>query len=146
MLREIRNVRQVPGEMRRRWFTSESMDLIVWLDDADDPTQMQLCYDKGRRRAERALTWKPGVGYTHTAVDDGETGYGGRYKATPILLADGGFNTQRVSSLFLDHSTHLPLDIVDFVVAKIREFGPDSNELPPHNDPSRPIYAHHAHT
>jgi hypothetical protein len=121
VLREIRNVRQVPGEPRRRWFTSETMDLIVWVDDTNGPTQLQLCYDKGRRRAERALTWKQGSGYTHTAVDDGEAG-NGRYKSTPILIADGGFNTERVGDLFLRDSTQLPTDIIYFVSRVIEEY------------------------
>lgn len=94
MLREIRNVRQIPGELKRRWFTSDTMDLIVWVDESDGPTQLQLCYDKGLHRAERALTWKHKTGYTHTAVDDGEAGHG-RYKSTPILIADGSFNPAR---------------------------------------------------
>lgn len=122
MLREIRNVRQLPGELPRRWFTSETMDLIVWVDDDLGPTQLQLCYDKGRRRLERALTWKSGVGYTHTAIDDGEVG-NGRYKSTPILVADGSFNSERVGKLFSMDSTHLPTDIVEFVTNKIQEFG-----------------------
>jgi hypothetical protein len=121
LLREIRNVRQVPGELRRRWFTSETMDLIVWIDDTNGPTQLQLCYDKGRRRSERALTWKFGAGYTHTAVDDGEIG-NGRYKSTPILVADGGFNTERVNNLFLKDGAELPSDIMLFVTTKIQEY------------------------
>jgi hypothetical protein len=131
VLREIRDVRQVPGELRRRWFTSETMDLIVWVDAADEPAQLQLCYDKGRRRAERAFTWKPGTGFTHTAVDDGEYG-NGRYKATPIMVVDGGFNTERVVNLFRNHSINLPDDIVDFVAGKICEYQavPDLAHLP----------------
>lgn len=124
MLREIRNVRQVPGESRRRWFTSETMDLILWLDDSDGPTQLQLCYDKGHRRAERALTWRQEAGYTHTAVDDGEAG-NGRYKSTPILVADGAFNTERINHLFLKDSNHLPIEIVDFVTTIIQKYPAD---------------------
>jgi hypothetical protein len=120
MLKEIRKVRQIPGEPRRRWFTSHDMDLVVWLDGADQPVELQLCYDKGR--AERAFTWKPGAGFTHTAVDDGETG-DGRYKATPILVADGSFDAARVGGLFLDDSTYLPGDIVRFVTDKIDDYG-----------------------
>jgi hypothetical protein len=97
------------------------MDLIVWINESDDPTQLQLCYDKGRRRAERAFTWKPGIGYTHTAVDDGE-GRGARYKASPILFADGGFDSRRVGDLFRNHSADIPDDIVHFVIRKISEY------------------------
>jgi hypothetical protein len=128
LLREIRNVRQVPGELRRRWFTSETMDLIVWMDESAGPTHLQLCYDKGRRRSERALTWKHGSGYTHTAVDDGEMG-NGRYKSTPILVADGDFNTERVNKLFLKDGAHLPADIIDFVAAKIQEYHSTSQHV-----------------
>jgi len=131
-LREIRDVRQVAGELRRRWFTSETMDLIVWIDDTEAPRQLQLCYDKGRRRAERALTWKPTTGFSHTAVDDGDFG-NGRYKATPLMVSEGGFNNERVGKLFRDHSTNLPADIIDFVMRKIGEFqaAPLHAHLPP---------------
>jgi hypothetical protein len=122
-LREISNVRQVPGELRRRWFTSETMDLIVWVDDTDMPVQLQFCYDKGRRRAERAFTWKPERGFTHQSVDDGESENSGRsYKATPLLVTDSSFNTERVCSLFVNGSEQLPSHIIDFVTAKIHEY------------------------
>ena len=130
MLREIYNVRQVPGELRRRWFTSEAMDLIVWVDEDNDLAQLQLCYDKGHRRMERALTWKRGTGYSHTTVDDGELG-NGRYKSAPILVADGGFNSERVAKLFSQDGTHLPVDIIDFVTTIINEYN-----LPPAAPPS----------
>jgi hypothetical protein len=129
MLREIRNVRQVPGELRRRWFTSDSMDLIVWIDDDEGPAQLQLCYDKGRRRLERALTWKRDAGYTHTAIDDGEAG-NGRYKSTPILMVDGDFNSERVATLLSRDGADLPGDILDFVKAKINEYGFPPPTLP----------------
>jgi hypothetical protein len=131
-LREIRDVRQVAGELRRRWFTSETMDLIVWIDESEQPKQLQLCYDKGRRRAERAFTWKPATGFSHTAVDDGDYG-NGRYKATPLMVSEGGFNNERVGKLFRDHSINLPKDIIDFVLRKIGEFqaAPLHAHLPP---------------
>lgn len=69
-LTEVRNVRQVPGELRRRWFGSEEFDLIVWCDDSGVPSAFQLCYDKPR--AEHALTWKHDLGFLHTVVDDGD--------------------------------------------------------------------------
>ena len=132
VLREIRDVRQVAGELRRRWFTSETMDLIVWIDESAEPRQLQLCYDKGRRRAERAFTWKPATGFSHTAVDDGEYG-NGRYKATPLMVNEGGFNNERVEKLFRDHSVNLPADIIEFVAHKIGEFraAPLHAHLPP---------------
>src|SRR5712671_7091134 len=81
---EIIHVRQVPGDPRRRWFSSDDMDLIVWYDDSDALIGFQLCYDK--LRSERALRWEPEVGYRHTAIDNGESNISPRYKATPILV------------------------------------------------------------
>ena len=129
MLREIRNVRQIPGELRRRWFASDTMDLIVWLDESDDPAQLQLCYDKGRLRTERALTWKLASGYTHTAVDDGEA-EDIHYKSTPILVADGNFDSTRVGELFLQGSARLPPDIIQFVATKIQEYQTGGSHFP----------------
>ena len=40
MLRELRDVRQVPGESRRRWFASDYFNLIVWYDDDDEPARV----------------------------------------------------------------------------------------------------------
>jgi hypothetical protein len=52
MLAEIRDVRQIPGEGFRRWFSDGDFDLIVWY-AGGEIAGFQLCYDKGRR--ERAL-------------------------------------------------------------------------------------------
>ena len=124
MLREIQTVRQIPGELRRRWFTSGTMDLVVWCDAGNSPAGLQFCYDKGR--AERALTWKSESGFSHMAIDDGEGSAGLRYKATPVLMADGSFDTNRVIDLFIAHSQYVPTQIVDFVSAKMREYRPQA--------------------
>ncbi len=116
-LREISGARQVPDEPRRRWFAAESLDLIVWVDDTGAPIGFQLCYD--RLRSERALTWKPEVGFLHHAVDDGEGG-GLRHKRTPVLVDDGDFDAYRVSDLFARASAKLPPQVADFVSAKLR--------------------------
>jgi len=115
---EIPGARQVPGEPRRRWFASDSLDLIVWLDDSGAPAGFQLCYDKPR--SERALTWKPGIGFLHNAVDDGEGG-GFHYKRTPVLVEDGYFDANRVSELFARVSARLPREVADFVSVKLRQ-------------------------
>jgi len=116
---EVRHVRQVPGEPRRRWFNSRDLELIVWLDESGSPIGFQLCYD--RRRAEHALTWTPELGFLHMAVDDGEKEAGLRYKATPILVPDGHFNANRVSGLFAEASGTLPPEVAELVAAKLRQ-------------------------
>jgi hypothetical protein len=119
MLREILGVRQISGEQTRRWFTSDTMDLIVWIDDAGMPAGFQLCYDKGD--AEHAVTWKPLSGLSHLAVDDGESGGGLRYKATPMLMPNGQIDASRIARLFTGAAHDLPHVIRDFVIAKIGE-------------------------
>ena len=107
-LRELPNTRQVEGEPRRRWFSSPDLDLIVWVDEREAIVGFQLCYDK--TRGERALTWRLGRGYDHMGVDDGEQN-AGQHKSTPILVADGFFDRERVSEIFLKSSESLPASI-----------------------------------
>lgn len=111
-LRELSDTRQVPGEPRRRWFCSPELDLIVWVDDADEPVGFQLCYDK--LLGERALTWRAGRGFDHAAVDNGE-GMPTKYKGTPILVADGAFDSRRVSDIFREASDEVSAPIRRFV-------------------------------
>ncbi|MBI1891742.1 MAG: hypothetical protein HYS18_13925 [Burkholderiales bacterium] len=120
MLKEIRAVRQIKGEPQRRWFTSNSMDLVVWCGDNGGPTGFQLCYDKGK--FERALSWSQSGGYSHMAVDDGESGAALRYKSSPILIADGELNKMRLIRLFVANSAHLPQEIAAFVCEKLESF------------------------
>lgn len=118
-LRELADTRQVAGEPRRRWFSAPDLDLIVWLDERDAPIGFQLCYDK--QRFERALTWRSGRGYDHSAVDSGEAGYAA-YKRTPILVADGAFESARVSAIFSKASIELPAHIRELVAQALANY------------------------
>jgi hypothetical protein len=120
MMNETKNVRQINGEPRRRWFWSDFFDLIVWFKDESDIIGFQLCYDKNRY--QRVLTWKRDAGYSHDRIDDGE-GTPGRYKATPILAADGIFEEERIAGLFKEDSQQIEKQIADFIYAKILEYG-----------------------
>jgi hypothetical protein len=115
---EIQNVSQSAGEPWRRWFVSDDLDLVLWCDESVRPSGFQLCYDKGR--AECALTWQPVRGFSHMAVDDGER-VGGKYKAIPILVADGLFPANRVAACFADESAEVPPEIADFVNTKLQQ-------------------------
>ncbi len=117
-MREVRDCRQVPGEPRRRWFSSGEMDLIVWCDEQGAPVGFQLCYDLGRE--ERALTWKPETGYTHDFVDDGESGAPTAYKGSPILVPDGAIDFARLQKLFAQANATVPPEIVAFVNAGLQ--------------------------
>ena len=122
-LREIAHTRQIAGEPRRRWFTSNELDLIVWLNDDEQPVGFQLCYDK--LTGERALTWREGRGFDHSAVDDGE-GSPTRHKATPILVADGVFQRSRVSAQFERSSEDVPNGIRRYVIERLDHY-PEEN-------------------
>ena len=119
MLREIVNVRQIEGEPRRRWFSDEHFDLVIWNDEHREIVGFQLCYDK--TNSERALTWRVESGFSHNAVDSGEQ-EPGRYKATPILLADGAFDPQNVAAKFLGQSGALDSKSCDFIYLKLLEY------------------------
>jgi hypothetical protein len=119
VLRELPTVKQVKGEHRRRWFNSESEDLIVWYADDGSIFGFQLCYD--RLRSERALTWLPETGFSHDRIDDGE-GVGLAHKRSPVLVPDGVFDARDVAIRFRAISGLLPGDVVEFVSAKLKEY------------------------
>lgn len=118
MLRELRNVQQVPGEPRRRWFFCQDLDLVAWEDEDGSILGFQLAYDKHRN--EHSISWRRDRGFSHYVVDDGEQMAG--VNDTPFLHANGLFKRDRVLDLFLSLSPEVPGDIVAFVTARLREF------------------------
>jgi hypothetical protein len=118
MLTELKDVTQIPGEAKRRWFTDEFFDLIVWYGRDDTISGFQLCYDK--EVDERAFTWRA-TSSTHHRVDDGESKP--TRKATPVLLPDGTFDHRTVADRFLIESKNLDSEIAGFVYEKIIESG-----------------------
>lgn len=118
MLKELQNPRQVTDELPRRWFSDEVMDLILWEKPDGDVFGFQLCYDKDR--VECAITWKQGMGYKHSVVDDGMRV--GKYKATPILMAPRAFDKERVAMDFESRSEQLEDHVKALVLEKIASF------------------------
>ena len=110
MLTETKDVRQIPDEGFRRWFSDGDFDLIVWY-AAGKIDGFQLCYDKGHR--ERALTWHRPRRYLHTRVDDGDRTEG--YKMTPILVRDGVFEHEQVAERFRAASANIDPEIAHLV-------------------------------
>lgn len=123
-MREIANVRQIPGEPARRWFSSPELDLIVWLDEAGNPGGFELCYDKQHR--ERSIAWDQHSGFRHMAVDDGEQ-RPGKYKATPVLVADGPFDAHAVIDSFRAASRDLPPEIAEYVLQALEQYPQSSS-------------------
>ncbi len=103
---------------RRRWFSDDYFDLIVWAAPDGSPTGFQLCYDKYKK--ERALTWTTGNGYSHERVDDGESNPS--KNLTPILVPNGVCPTQHILERFLERSTELDSRLRSFIVDKLREY------------------------
>ena len=115
MLIEIKDVRQFEDDDFRRWFTDEFFDLIIWYNKDGGITGFQLCYDKPQ--IERALTWRPNQGFSHTKIDDGETP--GQAKMTPILVADGQFSKKSIAEMFISESRQIDQKVAHFVYEKI---------------------------
>lgn len=118
MLREIRDVKQVPGEPRRRWFSDEAFDLIVWFEPEDQIIGFQLCYDKGT--GQKALTWLKGDGYQHSRIDDGDNP--GKMKASPVLETNGHFDRRGIGRRFAENKGDVPEKIADLVYDRIMHY------------------------
>jgi len=112
-MREKVNIRQIPGDRRRRWFSSEYFDLIVWLNDDGSFSGFELCYDK--MHVERSIVWRSSGGFQHMAVDDGEH-RPGKYKASPVLVPDGYFDANRIHTSFAKESFSLPQEVAAYVL------------------------------
>lgn len=120
MLREWKGVRQRPEEGRRRWFTDEDMDLIVWYTDDDEISGFQLCYAK--QTDQHAVTWFTDGTYSHARVDDGESGRAIGVKETPILVQDGVFDASQIAEAFRREADLVDPQIRDLVYRRIRGF------------------------
>ncbi len=119
MLKEYTRVRQIEGESKRRWFSDDYFDLIVWFNDRDEPTGFQLCYDIAR--TQRALTWQPHTGFTHHKIDDGES-RPGKVKASPVLVPDGLFDSATIARRFRDAGQCIDTQITDFVYTILQTY------------------------
>jgi hypothetical protein len=115
MLSELKNIRKVEGEPRRRWFSDEYFDLIVWTDESNAITSFQLCYDKEER--PRALTWQAN-GYLHHGISDGED-HLGKPKSTPILVPDGDFDKGPIIDAFVTAAASIDGQVSAFVIEKM---------------------------
>ncbi len=117
MLHEIKNVRQEKGGGRRRWFESEGLELVVWLDQAETVIGFQLCFDLGD--GLHALTWRNAGGFAHSAVDTGdESPFVNR---TPVLQPAGNVPWAGITRLFDAQSGTLEPALRQLVHDKLSE-------------------------
>ncbi|WP_127478067.1 hypothetical protein [Sulfurivermis fontis] len=120
MLQELPRVRQHGAEPRRRWFSDNEFDLIVWLDAEEAIIAFDLCYDK--QRQEHVFRWRAAQGLSHLRVDDGEQ-RSGRHKMTPIYVTDGHFDAAAVARRFSAAAAAVPWGIRDFVLDRLEPPG-----------------------
>ncbi|MGE0873077.1 MAG: hypothetical protein AB7O31_00235 [Burkholderiales bacterium] len=125
MLSEHKNVRQVPGEPKRRWFSSESEDLIIWYAEDETIVGFQLCYD--REIGEKALSWWSSTGYTHNRIDDGDATVG--RKRLPVLRPDGVFDASAMQRRFSEIAADLPPEIASFVQRSLEQYGSHESKV-----------------
>ncbi len=116
MLHEIHDVKQERGPGRRRWFESEGLDLIVWLDPQERVNGFQLCYDLGR--GECALTWRKGAGFAHSRVDAGDATP--LKDETPVLLPGGKVPWGELGGLFAARSGGLEPELRELIGDRLR--------------------------
>lgn len=117
---ELQGTRQIADELRRRWFSSTDLDLIVWYDESDLISRFELYYDKNVQ--EHVLIWRAEGGFAHLAVDDGEQKPVLFYKETPILIPDGHVDPSRIMSLFEKSCQNLPAEVITLVRQKLVQY------------------------
>jgi hypothetical protein len=113
MLTEFPTVKQEAGAGHRRWFEGGGLELIVWYGPDRRPEGFQLCYLADDHR-ERALTWRPGDGFNHAAVDSGDARPD--KNMTPILVRDGAVPWERVETQFARQSAGLESALREYVL------------------------------
>ena len=117
MLREIKEISQKRGEPKKRWFTSLSMDLFVWLSEEEEIISYQLTYNKPHD--EKALTWNREKGFSHSGVDDGSRS--GKHPGSPLLVKDGVIKPTKIISMLRKDAGDLKPWIKNFIVSGIED-------------------------
>ncbi|MDQ1522732.1 MAG: hypothetical protein QOE47_656 [Pyrinomonadaceae bacterium] len=118
MLREIRNVKQIPGQGARRWFSDERLDLFVWYDAAERILGFQLCFDK-HTRIERALTFTEDEGYSlHLVVSETSVCDMG----SPVLSSAGEFSRQGLLDQLGERSALLEPSLFEYLRGKLEDY------------------------
>ena len=114
-LRELRHVRQIPGELRRRWFASDYFDLIAWFHDDGQLAGFHLHYDKFRD--EKVFMWEVGGALRHQSVDDGDNP--GRMKMTPLIGRAIEADVQPIADRFAAESAEMDASLAARVLARL---------------------------
>src|SRR5688500_4665551 len=97
-------VKNVPGDLRRRWMADDYFDLIIWYEPDDTVHGFQLCYDK--LGCEGAISWTRTRGFSHCRIDAGDADP--LANRTPILVTGDVLPIERIRHEFLTRSEKLP--------------------------------------
>jgi len=124
MLKEIKDVKQESGNVRKRWFSDDYFDLIVWENEEKDIVTFQLCYNINVN--EHAFYWVADQPTTHHKVDDGDRP--GAIKRTPVLLPESRYDALKILKKFIDHSGLLEKATAKFIVRKIYELSKNQQQ------------------
>lgn len=114
---EIGSVVQRTGEPARRWFTSESLDLLFWMDAAQAPEGFQLTWhDLGN---SHAITARQGQLLSHERVDDGSRGGAGAARSATLHKALDDYDLALIQPRFAAASQQLPVLLRDYVMQQL---------------------------
>ena len=116
---ELKPVRQLEGEMWRRWFDDDEgfFDLIAWIDESGQVSGFQLGYDISGQ--ERAITWLGGE-FSHRSVDSGDDSP--LSNDSSILVGTTAYPTADLVARFRDSSLNIDAAVRDVLLEKLAEF------------------------
>lgn len=112
MLREIKKVRQNPGEDKRRWFTDDYWDLYVWQSPKQEITGVQLAY--GKPFSETAFTWIKNKRCDQKQIVEKKAAYL-KSSGTATLTRKKSLNKELILKRFLQDSPSVEPRIVNLV-------------------------------
>lgn len=125
-LAEVANVVQRAGEPRRRWFASESLDLLLWFNEAAAPIGFQLSWRDGG--AGHAITAREGSGLLHERVDEGSRGGAGYARSATLHTAVEDYDLALIQPRFAAASQRLAPALRDYVMQQLG--GPALRDVP----------------
>jgi len=111
-------IREVPGDLPRKWLSDDSIELVVWFSENDQIFGFQIHYDLHDQL--KAFRFTRDSGFSHHLIDSGEDDPA--VNCSPILSESTPVNISQVESLFRSHSKELPSDIRNFILDRILEF------------------------
>lgn len=118
MLVEQRDVRQNVGELSRRLFWDDTLDLALWFQPDGVIDRFQLSYDQNND--PRVLTWSREKGFSHEEIDYGNHDL--KFNRAPMLRPAGALNAAKLRTEFLAAAANLPPAIRSLVDERLAEF------------------------